>query len=227
MIKGYDYTGHILNNDRWLGKKIVFFGDSRTWWDGHVYSNDFKSEWIGKTCKGFQSYVVDLLGIEKETVATGGYHSYQICDSIKEFNFSSCDGAFFDGGINDWAVPGTRDTVGELAPIGSTFDLNTIYGNWQSAVEYVLNNYPATKIFLCVPYIGWTSGGTEFPYSYAKIKKDIAEIYNLPCIDLYKTSGLNQCNRTYYFGDTNMYIHLNDYGYKLIGEHVAGFIDTN
>lgn len=230
MLKGYSYDGSALNKDRWDGKKIVCFGDSREAYDGVTYWSSVKSEWSGKTCVGLQQSLRDLLGATVTTVATAGWHSYQICDAIKAYDFTGVDAVVFDGGINDWNNPQTRDAMGEIAPIGSTFDTNTRYGNWQSAVEYVLNNYPGVRIYLCVPYIGWYGTGSSeslFPYTDAKVKKDIAELYYLPCIDLYKCAGLNELNRDYFFADANSNVHLNNRGNKLIGDIIAGFILVN
>lgn len=216
--------------DRWCGKNLVCFGDSREYYDGRTYWDSAKPEWAGKPYVGYQQRIRDLLSMTVTTVAAPGRHSYQICDAIKSYDFSGVDACLFDGGINDWNDPQERDAIGELAPIGSAFNTTTRYGNWQSAVEYVLTNYPEVKIYLCVPYIGWDCSGDserEFPYSEAKIKKDVAELYNIPCIDLYKCASVNISNRAYYYADARGYIHFNDYGNELIGDIIADFIQNN
>ena len=214
---------------RWKDKTIVFFGDSRTWYDGNAYVSTAKDEWVGKICKGYQQIVADLLLCTVVNRGVSGNTSVDISTRIRNFDFSNVDAVFLEGGVNDF-IKSSEITIGEIAPIGSTFNTNTVYGAWQSAVEYILNNYPQVKIFIDVPAIAW-SGGNVFPYEIAKIKAEIAELYNLPCLDLYKNAGLNILNRNYYYVDdttktSSWYLHFNDYGNKYIGEMVAGFINN-
>lgn len=231
MDKLYDSTGKELKvvYSRWSGKKIVFFGDSRTWYDGNAYVNTAKDEWVGKTCKGYQQAVVDLLGCTAINQGVSGDTSAQISTRVKNYNFSNADAVFLEGGVNDF-IKSSSITIGEIQPIGSSFNTGTVYGAWQSAIEYILNNYPEVKIFMDVPAIAW-SGGNVFPYATARIKKEIAELYGIPCLDLYKEGGVNELNRDYYYVDdisktSSWYLHFNDYGNRYIGEIVAGFINN-
>ena len=92
-----------------------------------------------------------------------------------------------------------------------------------------MSNYPQVKVYLDVPAICWV-GNTVFPYNTASIKKEIAELYNIPCLDLYKYAGFNTVNSDYYYVDNvasvDRTLHFNDYGNKIIGEIVAKFIDA-
>ena len=214
---------------RWKGKRIVTFGDSRTWYDGHLYTENAKSELQGSVCVGYQEQMRKLMMAQVENQGASGETSAQICTRIRAFDFTGYDAVFLEGGVNDF-VKSSQVTVGELAPIGSAFDTTTIYGAWQSAVEHILTNYPSVLIYMDIPAIAWTSAGL-FPYSTAKIKGEIAELYNLPCLDLYKKSGINEVNRDYWYCDdvskTNWRLHFNDYGNALIGQKIAGFLSTH
>lgn len=215
---------------RWKGKKIVTFGDSRTWYDGHLYTENTKSEWTGKVCVGYQQQMRNILMTEEvSNQGASGYTSAQICELIRAFDFTDYDAVFLEGGVNDF-VKSSQVTIGEIQPIGSTFDTTTVYGAWQSAIEYILTNYPSVLIYIDIPAIAWTSAGV-FPYNTAKIKGEIAELYNLPCLDLYKESGINEVNRDYWYCDdvqaTNWRLHFNDYGNELIGAKIAEFINTH
>lgn len=214
---------------RWSGKTIVFFGDSRTWYDGKTYGERTKSQWAGNTCVGYQQQAVQLLGITATNKGASGETSAEICERIRGYNFSGADAVFLEGGVNDF-VKASQVTIGTIAPIGSTFDTTTVYGAWQSAVEYIMTNYPQVKIFMDVPAIGWV-GSDVFPYATAKVKKDVAELYNIPCLDLYKEAGISTVNRDYWFADdvseTTWRLHFNDYGNALVGQIVAKFIDTH
>lgn len=228
----YDYGGHAIvtgSNDRWAGKTIVFFGDSRTWYDGKNYISSTKAEWRGKPCVGYQQEVIKLLGITALNEGINGATSAQICNAIRAYDFSGVDAVFLDGGVNDF-IKSSQVTIGSIQPIGSSFDTTTVYGAWQSAIEYIMANFPAVKIYIDVPAIAW-SGDTVFPYATAKIKGEVAELYNLPALDLYKTGGFNVVNRDYFYADdvsaTGWRLHFNNYGNAVIGSKIAEYINNN
>ena len=218
-----------LQKSRWYGKTIKCFGDSRTWYNGHAYNERTKEEWTGRTCVGYQQTIADLTGATVSSDGHSGATSPTICEYIRAANLTGIDAVLLEGGVNDY-IKADQVTIGSLAPIGSTFDTTTVYGAWQSAVEYILTNYPEVKIFMTVPAIAWDENGV-MPYSTAEIKKNVAELYNIPCLDLYKNGGINQVNRDYYYVDdvslTNWRLHFNDYGNALIGAEMAGFINTH
>jgi lysophospholipase L1-like esterase len=170
-----------------------------------------------------------LMMAQVENQGASGYTSAQICELIRAFDFTDYDAVFLEGGVNDF-VKSSQVTIGEIAPIGSVFDTSTVYGAWQSAIEYILTNYPSVLIYMDIPAIAWTSAGI-FPYNIAKIKGEIAELYNLPCLDLYKKSGINEVNRDYWYCDnvtsTNWRLHFNDYGNALVGAKIAEFMIAN
>ena len=227
-----DALTNISNKIRWLNKKIVTFGDSRTWYDGKTYTSTTKNEWKDNICTGYQEYIKKLCGLNVINEGVSGDTSIQICNKIRNYDFSQCDAVFLEGGVNDF-IKSSQVTIGTIEPIGGTFDTSTIYGAWQSAIEYILNNYPAIKIYMDMPAIAWKGNPEEiFPYNIAQIKKEISELYNIPCLDLYKKAGINIVNRDYYYADdttltNNWHLHFNDFGNKLIGEIIAEFINTH
>lgn len=231
----YDYSGEQFFDtrtkipSRFVNKTIVFFGDSRTWYDGQNYINSTKDEWKGKKCRGYQQEIIDLLGITAINEGINGGTSVDICNAIRLYNFSNVDAIFLEGGVNDF-IKSSQVTIGSIQPIGSAFNTSTVYGAWQSAIEYIMANYPAVKIYIDIPAIAW-SGNNVFPYDTAKIKGEIAELYNLPCLNLYKNGGLTTVNRDYYYVDnvstTGWRLHFNDYGNALLGAKIAEYINNN
>lgn len=213
---------------RWAGKTVVCFGDSRTWYDGKAYTARTKPEWAGRTCQGYQRQIEALCQATTVNEGASGETSAQICARILAYDLSGADAVFLEGGVNDW-VKSSQVTIGQIAPIGSTFDTSTSYGAWQAAVEHIMGTYPQVKIFIDTPAPAWTSAG-EMPESVAKVKKDVAELYGLPCLDLYHTSGVCTVNRDYYYADdvdeTGWRLHFNDYGNKLVGQIIAEYINT-
>ena len=214
--------------NRWRGKKVVTFGDSRTWYDKHSYTENTKTEWVGKVCVGYQEQMRNLMMTTVDNQGESGYTSAQICEKIRAFDFTGYDAVFLEGGVNDF-VKSSQITIGAIAPIGAEFDTTTVYGAWQSAIEYISTNYPSVQIYMDIPAIAWI-GTTDdvFPYDIAKIKGEVAELYNIPCLNLYKISGINAINRDYYYCDdvegTNWRLHFNDYGNALIGAKIAEFM---
>ena len=218
--------------NRYIGKKIVCFGDSRTWYDGHAYTDKTKPAIQGETCVGYQQQLRDILGAVVVSQGVSGETSAEICARIRAYDFTGYDAVLLEGGVNDF-VKSSTVTIGSIAPIGSTFDTSTVYGAWQSAIEYIATNYPLVKIYMDIPAIAWLGANDDvFPYNVAKIKGEIAELYSLPCKDLYKTSGINKINRdVFYCDDTsltnNWHLHFNDAGNALIGAELAMFINGN
>lgn len=227
-----DIATAIQLGNRWTGKKIVTFGDSRTWFDGETYGSTTKQEWQGRTCVGYQQTMAKLLGATIIKQGFSGYTSAQICEKIRSYNFTGIDAVLLEGGVNDF-VKASQVTIGEIAPIGSTFDTTTVYGAWQSAIEYIETNYPSVRIYMTIPAIAWLGSNDDvFPYNVAKIKGEIAELYNIPCKNLYKEGGINSVNRDYYYVDdttetNNWHLHFNDYGNALIGAEIAQFMNVN
>lgn len=168
----------------------------------------------------------DILGTTNiVNQGVSGDTSVQICDRVRQYDFTGADAVLLAGGINDFI---NAISVGILKPIGSTFDTNTIYGAWQSAIEYILTNYPSVKIYMTVPPFGWSSD-VPYPYDLATIKSEVADLYGIPCKNLYKTLGFNMVNRDYYYADdltqVNGCVHFNDYGNEVIGRVLSDFIN--
>lgn len=225
MIKAFDYEGDLLSTDRWINKEIITFGDSRLAYDGSNYWNYAKPEWRNREYYSIQDVLRKILGCNITNNSVAGSTSLNICERIKNTNFSNYDSVLLCGGINDWRE-NSSIPLGTLESIGTSFDVTTVYGSWQSAVEYILNNYPHIKIYLSTPYIGWFANNVEMPQTYYRVKTNIANLYSLNCIDLYKCN-INILNRNYFYADVTNYIHANDYGNKLIGNIIAGYMIAN
>jgi len=222
------YTAALKTNgaDDYAGATIYAFGDSRTWYDGQPYGDTTKEEWRGRTCVGYQQTINRILGCNITTFGYNGQNSEYICARIREKSFVGVHAVILDGGVNDYIVGNTA--LGSLQPIGSTFDTNSVYGAWQSAIEHIMTSNPACKIIINTPYVCWNANGI-LPENIAMVKKNIAELYSIECNDLYHYSGINLVNRDYFFVDdytrpTQWRLHLNDYGNAWIGEKIAKFM---
>ena len=214
------------------GINLVVFGDSRTWYDGREYSDSTKEEYRGDVCVGFQQTIARLTGATITSQGVSGNTSAQICERILQYDFTDFDAVLLEGGVNDF-IKSSSVTIGEIQPIGSDFDTSTAYGAWQSAVEYLMTNYPKLKIYVDTPAVAWKgSNDAILPYNIAKIKKDVAELYSLPCKDVYNELGITTINRDNFYCDdpeltNNWHLHFNDDGNAKLGEILAKFILAN
>lgn len=210
------------------GKTIVFFGDSRTWYDGKAYTAGTKTEWAGKICKGYQQTVIALTGCNAINKGLSGYTSAQICEQIKLYDFTNVYAVYLSGGVNDF-IKSDEIEIGEIQPIGGTFDTTTSYGAWQSAIEYLLTNYPQLKIYIDTPWVCWNWYGNILPANIAEVKKNVADLYSIECLDMYHISGINVINRDYFYvddisGNAQSRLHMNDYGNEWVGNIIGKYI---
>lgn len=242
IIKKSDQTpytsGRIVDGNGWSNpaydarydnRSMVAFGDSRTWYDGKQYTSNTKPALVGTTCVGYQHHVQKLLKTQNiYNSGVSGNTSIQICNRIRQFDFTNYNAVILAGGVNDW-LNGVA-TIGSLQPIGSAFNTNSLYGAWQSAIEYLMTSYPDTMIYVLIPAIAW-NGNNVLTEEYAYVKKYVAELYNLPYLDLYKEGGITTINRDTFYADdvdtTGWRLHFNDKGNKLIGEKIAQFVNNH
>lgn len=112
------------------------------------------------------------------------------------------------GGLNDWYYN---------SPIGSidNDDPATIYGALKHICYNIIhrNNHP--KLILCTP-LQSNRNGVNGDISMAEIRqaiKDVAELFSVPCVDLYAIGGLNQWNIIDPIKPTTTDgVHPNEYG---------------
>lgn len=105
-----------------------------------------------------------------------------------------------NGGLNDVLYD---SDLGALAAIGSTYDNTTIYGALQSIVEYILSLRAFPRIILASPHHtvrdGWT-GHTVTIAQITQAMEDVATLYGIPFINMWKECEINRYNAQ---ADTN------------------------
>ena len=221
-------TGHFPGEgSSWSGKKVVTFGDSITWYDGHTFPSDHSE--YGQVCVGYQSYMRQKLECIVDNEGAAGAWMGSILPYIKATTFTNYDAATITFGANDFRYPSSYP-VGEIAPIGSTFDESTIFGALQSGIEYILNHKPTIKIFLITPIKGWNDGN-RMPETYPNIIKSVGELYSLPVLDLYHRSGINELTKATLIGDDeaelDYALHPTNAGFKRMGDLIVAFFNEN
>lgn len=214
-----------LTDNSLSNKKIVCYGDSLTWYDGHAFT---WGEHEGETCVGFESYLQTYENAVCTNRGQSGKTTPQICENIKNANdLIDFDYLTIMGGDNDDRL---NVSVGTLQPINETFDTTTVYGSLQSAIEYALTQNPALRIILMTEPKGWTyiNGALKrvsdlIPNAY----KNVANLYGLPLIDLWNESGVNELTRNTFYADpadteNTLYMyHPNNDGWKRISKIIC------
>lgn len=212
---------------RWTDKKCVVFGDSVTWYDGQTYLDSTKE--AGVAVKGFPSYMREELGMTVDNQGISGYTTPQICTKVKATNISSYDMIIFFAGINDFRDHET-ETVGEVLPIGSTFDEATFAGAYQSMIESVLTRKPDVKLYIFTPFKVWYQN-LEITEDYIDVIKEIGKTYGIPVLDLYSNSGFNKLTKATFIVDDLSKVafefHPSTIGYKRISELIIPFLLNN
>lgn len=213
-------------NPKTKNKIIHTFGDSRTWYDLNNYVEATTTP--GELCIGYQSWMRRYLTTAVYNHGVSGYTTPQINNVVHNTNISDADVITLAGGINDF-LQSTK--IGTIQSIGGTFNTDTVYGALQSMIEYILGTKPDVKLMLINPFTGWLKNDTvEFPETYAKIKRDVAELYKLPLLDLTKVCGFNSLNRDAFYCDdmtkVSYRLHLNNKGNEIIGQMISSFVSN-
>lgn len=233
MIVNYaEYDKSFENglNSIYDDKRIVVFGDTRTWYDGKAYQDGLTRE-SGANCIGYQQWMKKYLGASIISRGFKDLTSISISTKIKTYDFGETDVLVIGGIVNDWYK---GEPIGTIKEIGGTFDTSTIYGAVQDAIEHVLKTKPTIKIYIVNPAMAWKNISTneqKLSEAYKVVYKKIAELYNLPFLDLSDKCQFNKLTRDIYFADqtdtTDSYIVLNDLGNEVVGRLISIFLMNN
>lgn len=143
-------------------------------------------------------------------------------DYVVPNNFENYDAVTLFAGTNNYAQ-NQESSLGDVLPTGSNFDTATFTGAYQKAIEKIYSDKPDMRIYLIIPQKGWytsylTPNGVASDMTTAIPDKiiEIAELYNLPVLDLYRHSGINRLTAGVYINDgTNSFrFHPSNEGYK-------------
>lgn len=117
----------------WFNKTVFTFGDSITWYDGHEFGESHSE--AGQVAVGYQSYLRQL-GCTVMNYGADGNRMPGILNVIKSKTYTDCDCVTITCGANDFRST-TIEQLGQIEPIGSTFDETTMIGALQAAIEWL------------------------------------------------------------------------------------------
>lgn len=215
------------------GKKIAFLGDSITEGVGVTdrancrYDNRLKA-----MCGLAATY---NYGIGGTRLAHQGNPSekpsHDLCFCGRAYDLApDADVIVVFGGTNDY---GHGD-----APIGKMGDSTpaTFYGAVDFLLSFLKQTYPAASVVFMAPArrLGDESVSTRSEktpdalplLAYVEIVKEVCAAHGVPCLDLYRTLGINPNNedeRTAYAPDG---LHFNDAGHAFIAQRLKDFLEA-
>lgn len=131
---------------------------------------------------------------------------------------------------------GTNDFSGDiyLGEDGSE-DTTTLKGALQYGIRRLLEAYPQLKIIVITPMFRTVGSGNSddttntyrqlYLNDYVKAIEEVANNNHVPCLNMYKESGINKFNHTRYLSD-GLHPYL-EKGYVHVGNKISSFISSN
>ena len=217
-----------LPSSKYYGKTIANLGDSIT-----DFNNVVRYDVL---TVGYQHYLETQLGCTTVELAKSGHTMQQIyTDYVVPNHFANYDAVTLFAGTNNYAQ-NQEAYLGDVLPIGSNFDTSSFTGAYQKTIEKIYNDNPDIRIYLIVPQKGWftsypTANGVTSDMTTAIPNKiiEIAEIYSLPVLDLYRHSGINRLTEGVYINDgtASFRFHPSNEGYEKMSELIVPFIENH
>lgn len=242
-----------LNDNLWYGKNVLAIGDSLT--AGGQWITSFVSvlgSIVYKHAKGGLGMIPLVNG---ENGIDGDYSDTTLLKPLSIDDVTGKDLIIFYAGYNERGKPD-----GEIGDVYNPSDGtgNTIAG----LLQYVINriyevlasaNNLTCRVAIITPHCGGkyqyidADGYTEYPsgsgrtmLTMANIMVDVANYNSLPCLNLWKTSGINKNTWTVFsasptptnpdgtgdvpYPQNRDQLHLSDTGYYYLGKRIADWV---
>lgn len=217
----YNIEGAQLVSGDTAGKKIVTFGDSITWYDGHHQSD--------VTVNGYQYYLrkmglmVTNLGVDGAKLALREGTQEDIVESVNATDCSEYDYVMIAGGTNDYGGGGPRP-LGALA--NGDYDISTVYGALQRMIEKIYTDRKDVKLFFVTPLqrTDMTAANSQglVLADYCEAIRITAARYAVPVLDFQRMSGLSAVNIGTLTIDG---LHPNNAGYAFVSNKLMKFVE--
>jgi lysophospholipase L1-like esterase len=204
IILTFIFPNNILAYENWLT-----LGDSIT--KAGVYQDILKNNFKN----------IDNLGLNGQTMA------YQDTNTStyyvgKNIDYKKYDLVSIFIGTNDFRY---HKPLGEI----NNFDEKTFAGAYQLLIEQIKKDNPNATILLITPLQRVKDGFDIRMFNktnhklidYVNVVKDLANLYNLPMIDLYSQSNITTEN---IYNFTTDGLHPNNLGYEVIAKHIEDFL---
>lgn len=156
------------------------------------------------------------------------YHVYDHILNLKDVDWASVDYLTVFYGTNDWTAQVPIDNPENLK------DTSTYIGAFRYGYEKLMGAYPNIKVLAVTPMYrfstdpAWDSDnqqyGGKYLYDFGDALIDVCKGYHIPCIDMYRMSGVNAYTRANYIADGT---HPTEAGIVNLANIIGGKVMAN
>lgn len=238
-------------NNFTITKAVAKSGDGS---GGSAVSRYFGAKWLSmgtsivdsSTPYTYQKWVSEQLGLVMYNHASSGSRTrsslYRKNTNLDE-HITASDFITIDHGTNDFKIetplgsisdtPTPYATMKSAAYNENSDTTGTFYADLKSVIEYIYSIKPSARIMLVTPIkrtqpsaTGTETNSLGFKLvDYSNAIKAIAELYSLPCLDNYNTSGFNLNTIPVWTTDG---LHPTEWAQKnVLTNKMIGFIESN
>lgn len=235
-----------------ITKAVAKSGDGS---GGSAVSRYFGAKWLSMgtsivdstaTPYTYQKWVSEKMGLALFNHASSGSRTrsslYRKNTNLDE-HITASDFITIDHGTNDFKIetplgsisdtPTPYATMKSAAYNENSDTTGTFYADLKSVIEYIYSIKPSARIMLVTPIkrtqpsaTGTETNSLGFKLvDYSTAIKAIAELYSLPCLDNYNTSGFNLNTMPVWTADG---LHPTEWAQKnVLTNKMIGFIESN
>lgn len=205
-----------LNYNKWNQKIWLTLGDSITKANGYQPIVKNKLNILRVDNKGLNGQTMAYQKTDKST--------YSIAKNI---NYKEYDLVTIFIGTNDFRY---NKKLGKIIEDDiKQYDETTFIGAYQLLIENILSSNPYIDLVLITPLqrtkdgydINFTNEAGSKLIDYVNAIKDLGQMYSLPVLDLYSTSGFTNKTMSVYTRDD---LHPNEAGFERIAEKIYRFL---
>lgn len=98
----------------------------------------------------------------------------------------------------------------------------SLYSQYKGLFEYLLEEFPKTKIYLFIPTYYYGAGEAKSRLLF-DFQREVATHYGIPILDMTDYCGIDACNYTQYYNEGD--VHPKDAGYRLWAEAICRLLD--
>lgn len=131
-------------------------------------------------------------------------------------------------GRNDYSMQVPIGTNDDMVTDETDFHARTFKGGLNYLCQYLVENYPARKVFFVTPwYFPGSDDKAIKPVEYIDAILEVTGLWGIPCFDAARRSGIHcrsEAFRGQYFLSADDVSHLNAEGAKLMMDNITGWM---
>lgn len=213
----------IRNKSVWYNKDLEIFGDSLV--SGTVQDGNY----VTHLSPLILPNTFTNKGISGRPMANGTPNGVGTNTTINEEQTFNYDLIIIACGTNDFKLNVPLGNLG--LETDTNLNTNTFYGAYKDALNHILSINPSIRIILWTPLqrdndgydVNYVNSAGHKLIDYVNAIKNIGQMYSIPVLDLYSSSGVTKRTLNTYTRDG---LHLNSNGYDLVCRYIANYLNT-